>query len=102
MKSLTERLSELSPDDCKCVLPNGWYRSADFSALHQVAQEAVEKAELIDFQCVLMTAPELQYWWDSVPIRNEDAQGPEQALENITALYERAKADGVYPIKPKV
>lgn len=102
MKSLTERLDDLPLVGCKLVRPTGEYRAADFTALHQVAKDAAYKADLIDFQCVLMTAPELQCWWDSVPMRNEDPQNPEQALENITALYERAKADGVYPIKPKV
>jgi hypothetical protein len=58
-----------------------------------------EKAELLDFQCVLMTSPELLKWWDSIPVKNEDPQTPEQALENITVFYEQAVADGVYPIK---
>lgn len=64
--------------------------------------ENATKAALIDFQCVLMTTPELLEWWDSIPMRHDDPQDAAQALENIQSLYDRAMADGVYPVKTKL
>lgn len=61
-----------------------------------------EKAELYEFVCALVSNENLQMWHEFCELGCETPETPEAADANMRKTFERAKADGVYPIKPKV
>lgn len=93
MKTLAERLEEL---------PVFGVCSEDFDRARRLAVEAAEKADLYDFVCALVSSESLQMWYEFCELGGESPETPERADANMRKTFERAKADGVYPIKTKV